>query len=343
MPRTEPATDPSRASERLLESGAHGAGDSGHGHDHSHAHAAGPSSGAKLGVAVGVVFLFCIVEAICGTVGHSLALLSDSGHNLTDAAALGLSWYAICMAKKPSHGGMTFGYHRVGILAALVNAVSLVVIALGIVWEGIVRLRNPAAVNGAMMMGIATIALVMNAVLGVWLHRGAKRNINIRAAYIHMAGDAVSSLGVIVAGIVVTATGARMADPIVSFVIAGLILQSSWGILTESVNVLLEGTPWGLDTDQVVATIKAVPGVIDCHDLHVWTVGPGAIACSVHILVAEQTIRQGQQILRAVTEKLDHEFHINHATVQVEVEGHSANEMYCCIESGDAGHGGHRH
>jgi cobalt-zinc-cadmium efflux system protein len=310
-------------------------------HDHSHASGA---SGRKMGAAMLVVLTFCIAEAICGCLGHSLALLSDSGHNLTDAAALGLSWYAIWISKKPSHHRMTFGYHRVGILAALVNAVSLIVIALCIFWEGIDRLLHPAAVSGGLMMGVATVALVMNIALSLWLHTGARHNINIRAAYIHMAGDAVSALGVVVAGIIVITMKAAIADPIVSFLIAALILHSSWGILRESVSVLLEGTPEGLDMDKVEGEIKSVNGVLNCHDLHVWTVGPSAIACSVHILVAEQTIREGQQILKAVVERLAHEFQINHTTVQVAVEGLESNEMYCCIETAkDAAHLGHHH
>jgi len=312
-------------------------------HDHDHSRTVEPS-GKKMGAAVLVVLAFCIAECICGWLGHSLALLSDSGHNLTDAAALGLSWYAIWISKKPSHHRMTFGYHRVGILAAFVNAVSLVVIALCIFWEGIDRLRHPGTVSGGLMMGVAAVALVMNIALGLWLHAGARHNINIRAAYIHMAGDAVSALGVVVAGIIVITTKVAIADPIVSFLIGALVLHSSWGILKESVSVLLEATPEGLDMGKVEGEIKSVDGVLNCHDLHVWTVGPGAIACSVHIVVAEQSIREGQQILKAMVEKLAQEFQINHTTVQIEVDGHESNEMYCCIETAkDAGHFGHHH
>jgi cobalt-zinc-cadmium efflux system protein len=159
-----------------------------------------------------------------------------------------------------------------------------------------------------------------------------------------MIGDAVSAFGVVLAGIVVVASGWHLADPIVSFLIAGLILWSSWGVLRESVSVLLEATPYKMDMSAVQKCIASVPGVLNVHDLHVWTIGPGAVACSCHILVAEQSIREGQQILRAVVEELEHHHGINHSTVQVEVEGHESNEMYCCIEpSAGAAHAGHHH
>lgn len=159
-----------------------------------------------------------------------------------------------------------------------------------------------------------------------------------------MIGDAVSAFGVVLAGIVVVLSGWHLADPVVSFLIAGLILWSSWGILKESVGVLLEGTPVGMDMAAVEKCVAGVPGVLNVHDLHVWTVGPGAIACSCHVLVAEQTIREGQQIPKSVVEELANRFKINHTTVQVEVEGHASNEMYCCIDGAkEAAQLGHHH
>jgi cobalt-zinc-cadmium efflux system protein len=167
-------------------------------------------------------------ETIAGYFAHSLALLSDAGHNFADAAALGFSWYALWIAKKPSHHGMTFGYHRVGILAALVNAVSLVAIATFILIEAVGRIRHPEAVNSWVMIGVAAVAVVLNLVIGLWLHGGAKHDINIRGAYVHMIGDAISSFGVVIGGMVITFTKASVADAIVSFIIAALILKSSW-------------------------------------------------------------------------------------------------------------------
>jgi cobalt-zinc-cadmium efflux system protein len=282
-----------------------------------------------MGLAVGLTVAFVLAEAIAGWWGNSLALLSDAGHNLADAAALGFSWYALWMANKPSHEGMTFGYHRVGVFAALVNAVSLVLIALLVGWEAIARIEHPEPANGALMMALATAGIVVNLAIGGWLHRGAKRDLNVRSAYLHMIGDAISAFGVVVAGLVVATMHSMLADPIVSLLIAALILYSSYGVLGESATVLLEGTPVGTDMPGVIAAMKNVRGVLDVHDLHVWMVGPGVVACSCHIVVAEQSIREGQQVLRAVVRDIEERFHITHTTVQVEVEGCDATDMYC--------------
>jgi cobalt-zinc-cadmium efflux system protein len=282
-----------------------------------------------MAAAVVVTLAFVAAEAVAGWLGNSLALLSDAGHNLADAAALGFSWYALVMARRKSHHGMTFGYHRVGVFAALVNAASLVVIAVVIGWEAVSRIRQPEPASGPLMIGVAAAAIVINLVIGFWLHRGAQHDLNVRSAYLHMIGDAVSAAGVVVAGLLVVGTGTLWADPIVSILIAGLILASSYGVLRESATVLLEGTPVGLDMPAVIATIKNVAGVLDVHDLHVWMVGPGVVACSCHIVVAEQSVREGQQVLRALVHAVNHRFQITHTTVQVEVEGCEPNDMYC--------------
>jgi cobalt-zinc-cadmium efflux system protein len=302
-----------------------------HGHTsgHSHSHAPTNVSNITMGAAVTLTVVFVVAEAVFGWLGHSLALLSDAGHNLTDAAALGFSWYAIWMSKKPSHHGMTFGYHRVGVLAALCNAVSLIVIAVFIVWEAIERIRQPQPANGLLMIGVAATAVVLNLAISIWLRKDAKDDLNIRSAYLHMLGDAFSALGVVIAGVLVTLTNVYWADPVVSLLIAALILFSSYGVLRESATVLLEGTPVGMDMPAVISAIKAVAGVLEVHDLHVWMVGPGVVACSCHIVVAEQSIREGQQVLRAVIQDIHQRFHINHTTVQVEAEGCDANDMYC--------------
>jgi cobalt-zinc-cadmium efflux system protein len=290
-----------------------------------------------MGAAVALTLLFVVVEAVCGWFAHSLALLSDAGHNLADAAALGFSWYALWIAGKPSHQGMTFGYHRVGIFAALANAISLVLIAVFIGWEAIARIREPQVANGPVMIVVAAAAIIVNLVIGLWLHKGSKGDLNIRSAYLHMLGDAASAFGVVIAGVLVATMRGPLADPIVSLLIAGLILYSSYGVLRESATVLLEGTPTGMDMPAVIAAIKNVGGVLDVHDLHVWMVGPGVVACSCHILVAEQSVREGQQVLRAVVDDIERRFHITHTTVQVEVEGCDANDMYCMGQrSGDA-------
>ena len=304
---------------------------SGHPHQHSHSHSHVPPnvSDRMMGAAVALTLTFVLIEAISGWFAQSLALLSDAGHNLADAAALGFSWYALRAARKPSHHGMTFGYHRVGVFAALANAVSLVAIAVLIAWEAIGRIRAPESANGSVMIGVAVAGIVVNLLIGLWLHKGSKDDLNVRSAYVHMLGDAVSAFGVVIAGVLVATMRSPLADPIVSLLIAGLILYSSYGVLRESATVLLEGTPTGMDMPGLIAAIKSVGGVLDVHDLHVWMVGPGVVACSCHILVAEQSIREGQQVLRAVVHDIEHRFQITHTTVQVEVEGCEADDMYC--------------
>ncbi|HEV7474080.1 MAG TPA: cation diffusion facilitator family transporter [Pyrinomonadaceae bacterium] len=295
-----------------------------------HSHGSTPTvTGRRLSLSIAITILFVLVEAISGYFSRSLALLSDAGHNFADALALVFSWYALWIARKPSTAQRTFGYHRVGILAALVNAVSLVVIALLIFWEAGIRLRDPEPVQSTPMIVVALLALLMNAGISLWLKSAAKNDLNVRSAYLHMLGDAISAAGVVAAGVIVAFTGAAIADPLVSILIGVLILWSSWGILKESVNVLLEGIPKGMNMAEVKETIAGVHGVLAVHDLHVWTVGSGMVCCSCHVMVNEQSVRSGENVLRAVTEELAHHFGIAHTTIQVEVEGCEPNDMYC--------------
>lgn len=282
--------------------------------------------------AVGATVAFVIAEAIAGWLGASLALLSDAVHNLADAAALGLSWYALKAAETPAHHQMTYGYHRVGIFAAFANAVALVLIAAVIAWEAVTRLRQPEAASGPLMIGVAIAAVVVNTAIGMRLHRHAAHDINMRSAYLHMMGDAASAAGVVVAGVIVIATGSTLADPVVSLVIAALIVYSTYEVFRDTITVLLEGTPVGLDMPAVVDAIRAVEGVLDVHDLHVWTVGPGMVACSCHIQVDEQSVSEGQQVLRRVVHDLEAQFHISHTTIQVEVEGCAADDINCIAQ-----------
>ena len=300
-----------------------------HTQPHSHSHAAPDLSPRVMAAAVAATLAFVIVEGLCGWWGGSLALLSDAGHNLTDAAALGLSWYALAISKRPSHQGMTFGYHRVGVLAAMINALTLVVIALWIGWEAVARFRVPEPTSGGLMIAVSLAAIVVNASIGLALHRASQHDINVRSAYLHMVGDAISALGVMIAGVVVALSGSSIADPVVSLLIAAFILYSSYGVLRESATILLEGTPAGLEMPEVIGAIRGIAGVLAVHDLHVWMVGPGVVACSCHIVVAEQSVREGQQVLRAVVHEVEHRFNITHTTVQVEVEGCERDDMYC--------------
>jgi len=305
-------------------------------HDHASPE---PVSGRRLGLSILLTFAFVLAEAVAGYFAHSLALLSDAGHNLADALALILSWYAIRVARRPADASRTYGYLRVGILAALVNAVSLVVLALIIVWEAISRLRTPEPVQAGPMIVVAFVAMVLNGIISLWLRGEAKHDLNIRSAYLHMLGDAASALGVVVAGVIVALTGASIADPIVSLLIGGLILWSSWDILAESVNVLMEAAPRHLDMVALEKAVENVPEVLDVHDLHVWTIASGVIACSCHVVVVDQSTSSGQQVLRTVAETLKREFGVTHTTIQVEAEGCAP----CAISHAQESHIGHHH
>lgn len=187
------------------------------------------------------------------------------------------------------------------------------------------------------------MAIVLNGLISLWLRAGAKTDINIRSAYLHMLGDAVSAFGVVLAGIFAAVTGNPIADPIVSVLIGGFIIGSSWGIITESVNILMEAVPKGLDMAALEGAIKQVPGALDVHDLHVWTVASGIVACSCHVVVIEQSIRSGQQVIRATADKLRHQFNISHTTIQVEVVGCEPGETYCSLRNASSSEAGHQH
>jgi cobalt-zinc-cadmium efflux system protein len=308
---------------------------------HAHGHSA---TGRYLGASLALTLAFVVAEAAAGYWSGSLALLSDAGHNLADALALALSWYALRAARRPPDARRTFGYHRAGILAALANAASLVLLALYIAWEAAHRLQSPPPVQGGVMIGVAGVAVLLNGLISLWLHSEARHDLNVRSAYLHMLGDALSALGVVGAGIVVVTTGYEWADPLVSLLIGGLILWSSWGVLREAVHVLMEAAPKGLDVAQVAQAIRRVPGVLGVHDLHVWAVGSGVAACSCHVRVAEQSALGGQRIQQAVARMLAHDFGISHSTVQVEVECCGVDDLHCTMQaSGGHDHSGHAH
>lgn len=285
----------------------------------SHNHISGISSN-KMWLATAITFAFCLGEALVGYKSNSLALMADAGHNFADALALALSAFALWIAAKPADNKRTFGYHRVGILAALVNAVGLAAMAIFIFWEAIQRLQTPQHVESGPMIWVALLAIVLNSGIAWWLASAAKEDLNIRSAYLHMLGDAVASLGVVIAGIIIAFTSLFIADPIVSIIFALLVLWSSWSIFKESIQMLLEGIPLGMELDAVEASIRNVNGVLNMHDLHVWTISSGLIACSCHILVAEQSVSDGQKILKDVAHMLEHDYKISHTTIQIEVE-----------------------
>ena len=292
-------------------------------------HSAAGMSENKLKLSLLLTLTFVIIEALVGMQSGSLALLSDAGHNFTDALALGLSWYAIWIAGKPATPSKTYGYHRVGILTALFNALTLVVIAIFIFSEAWQLFMHPHSVNSVPMMLVAGVAFVMNTVIALALRGEASHNVNMRSAFIHMVGDALSSLGVIAAGALIYCTHWVYADPLVSVLIGLFIVYSSWGIVRETVNVLLEGTPRGLDIHDMALAMQSVPGVTDVHDLHVWTIGDGMNALSCHLSVCETDILHTAVVVRAVKNLLATHYNVTHTTLETECDGCNNSALYC--------------
>jgi len=302
-----------------------------HSHDHSHDHGTVFHSHAPIGkmkLAFFLSFFILIVEVVGGLFSHSLALLSDAGHVLTDIAAIGLSWYAMKQSLKAPSEGYTYGYHRSGILAAFINAVSLIVIAFIILGEAIRRLHSPEPVESTWMFISAGVGLGMNLYLGLGLSK--EDNMNIKSAVLHMLGDAAASAGVIVGGLIIYFTGWYAVDPILSVLIALLIAFGAIGIVRRTVNVLMEATPRNINLQNILLTIRAVKGVCDVHDLHVWSITSGKIALSCHItLNGLTTITESQAVLRQIEHNLLHQG-IGHCTIQSEDDKHPHGNSLLC-------------
>lgn len=280
-------------------------------------------------VSLVVTLSFVAVEIVAGRLAHSLALLSDAGHNFADALALGLAAYAVWVARKPANARKTFGYHRVAILTALFNAAALILIALGILYAAWQHFRNPVVVDSGLMLWVAGAAVVMNTAIAAILRGGAHHSLNTRAAYVHMAGDALSALAVLVAAGLIKEFGWVYADPIVSVLIAAFILWSSLGIVREATDILLEATPKGVDINEIACAIRDVDQVQAVHDLHVWTVSDGLNFLSCHIEVADtHTMPECAEIVKQVNERLARDHGIAHATIQTEMAG-------CCVSASD--------
>ena len=302
-----------------------------HVHDHAHSalfHTHAPI--AKMRRAFWFTIVILLVEIIGGLLSHSLALLSDAGHVLTDIAAIGFTWYTLNLSQRPPSAAMTFGYHRTGILAALINGIALIVIALVILVEAYHRLRHPEPVSSLWMFISAGVGLVVNLYLGLGLK--SEDNLNLRSAVLHILGDAAASAGVIVGGIIIARTHFYDIDPILSVMIAFLIAWGAWRMVKQTVNILLEGMPQGIHLPDVERAIRAVPGVNDVHDLHVWSITSGRNALSCHmILKGDLTIRDSQPILRNVEHALVH-LGIGHVTIQIEDANHPHSDTVLCCD-----------
>ena len=306
---------------------------------HVHAsHGGGEKTSRVLRISLFVTLAYIVLLVIAGVRAHSLALLSEAGHNLSDFLALLLSLVAVYLQSRPPSATKTYGYHRAGVLAALINAASLVVISFFIFYEAFRRLHNPEQVHAGTMMWVAAAGVAMNGVIALLLYR-AGGDVNIRSALIHEVGDTLSTAAVIGGGWVILLTGKYWIDSALSFGIGALILWSSFGILRETMNILLEGTPRGLKLERVEAAIRTVEGVNDVHDLHIWSIGSESRALSCHIAIADIPPSVSERILRDVKEILHHDFHVVHTTIQFEhVECEVAHGCIIPVDEGDAHH-----
>jgi len=284
---------------------------------HTHSHGTGEGTSKVLRISLGVTLAYIVLLVVAGLRAHSLALLSEAGHNLSDFVALLLSLAAVYLESRPPSATKTYGWHRAGVLAALVNAGSLVVVSFLIFYEAFRRLQNPGHVQAHVMIWVAAAGVVMNGVIALLLYRSG-RDVNIRSALLHEIGDTVSTAAVIVGGWVILTTGQYWIDSALSFGIGALILWSGFGICRETLNILLEGTPRGIRLDRVEAAMRSVDGVNDVHDLHVWNIGSETRALSCHISIEDIPPSVSERILRDVKERLHAEFRIDHTTIQFE-------------------------
>jgi len=293
---------------------------------HAHNHSAAGKNKKRLAIVLALTSAYLVAEVIGGLLTHSLALLADAGHMLTDVAGLAFALLAIRFAERPATPERTYGYYRIEILAALVNAVVLIGISLYILYEAYERFRNPPEVQSGGMLAVALVGLVVN-IAGIYLLKSAsEESLNMKGAYFEVLSDMLTSIGVIAAGIIMLTTGWYYADPIISAGIGVFILPRTWMLLRDAVGVLLEGTPHDVNLAALRESIQTVEGVADVHDLHVWSLTSGMNAMSVHAVLADHSLHD--EVLAAVQKKVTSEFKIAHATVQVECKGCTAFETH---------------
>jgi cobalt-zinc-cadmium efflux system protein len=311
------------------------------GHDHDHGHRDQPAERVNrrpLAIAFAITIVFLIAEVIGGLLTNSLALLADAGHMATDVAALALALFAVWLARRPATPERSFGFYRAEVLAALVNAATLVAISFYIFWEAWQRIGEPPEVDSGPMLAVAIAGLGANAASAWVLMRGGghEHNLNTRGAFLHVIGDMLGSVGAIAAALVMLVTGWYLADPILSAGIGGLILWSSWRLLRESVEVLLETAPRHLDVTEVCDALRGVAGVADVHDIHVWTVTSGLVAMSGHVEVSG--MRPWTEVLPDLAKVLQERFDIAHATLQPEASAPRPGAFRSCSLASPDGH-----
>jgi len=281
---------------------------------------------------------------VAGFRAHSLALISDAGHNFTDALALLLAWIANYLEAKPANEIKTYGYQRAGVLSAFVNALTLAALSAWIFYESVERLRQPQAVHQEIMFAVAVLGLLLNGGI-MWALRSARhRDINVRSAFVHMLGDALGSIAIIAGAVAISYTGWVQVDPLLSILIGMLIVWTAWDIIHESLNILLEGLPRGLTLQSVIDSMRAVEGVLDVHDLHIWSLGSSTHALSCHVLIEDVPPSSSDAILRRLNGMLADQFHIFHTTVQFEHASCAVSGTGCVIPvETEHQHEGHRH
>ena len=307
-------------------------------HDHHHhAH----RKGWTLKLSLLATLAFTAFEVYAGFRAGSLALLSDAGHNFTDALALLLAAVGLYLQGKPADQIKTYGYHRAGVIAAFMNAATLVLISLVIFWEAATRIIHPQHVDDWTMMWVAVAALILNGAIMLALNRGRKGDINLRAAFIHMMGDALGAMAIIVGAIAIRYTGWTYIDPILSIALGLLILYTSWDIIRESLNILLEGLPRGLELNRVTRAMGEVEGVLEVHDLHIWSLGSHTHALSSHVLIEDMPPSASERIRKRINDVLCG-FGIHHTTIQFEHVRCVLSDSGCSMGSSDESQH-HRH
>ena len=296
-----------------------------HGHGHSH------GTGSILQWSLLATSVFVVVELVAGIKAHSLALLSDAGHNFTDALAILLAWVGFRLQSKPADDVKTYGYHRASVLAAFVNALTLMVLSLWILYESAIRLQQPEKVDEWVMIYVAAFGLLVNGGIMLALRAASRNDLNIRSAFVHMLGDALGSVAIIAGALVIHYTGWVRMDPLLSILIALMIVWTGWDIIRESLNILLEGLPRGIGLRDVGSAMRAIEGVLDVHDLHIWSLGSSTHALSCHVLIEDVPPSASDAILRGLNGMLQARFAISHTTVQFEHVSCAISETGCAI------------
>jgi cobalt-zinc-cadmium efflux system protein len=310
----------------------HGAQVSGHLHDHAHSGHAHPAlRPAVLGWAMVATLGLVVAEVFGGIAGRSVALLNDAVHNLSDVPALGISWLAMRWAERPADSEKTYGYHRAGILASFTNALLLLLLAIWLGYEAVERLRSPVRVVESWMIWTSLAALAVNGGITLALVRGRK-DLNLRSILVHNFGDALSNIAIIGGAVIIRATGAHWIDPLLGLAIGLLVLWSSVGILRESSHILLEGRPREMRVEEVARAILTIAGVQEVHDVHIWSLGGGHNALSLHARIPDMHMDECERMLAAIQEKAEREFGIDHITVQLERAGLPARSGYVMPE-----------